>query len=151
MLSDAGRALLVVGIRCGGEHLLYVERQRGGWHVDAVLEQQLAHCDGQVFIVQYHARVGLKGVRSEMRRCISGSRCSLLNLIISADLSVLSVMVSLLPWVMVLSPADAVVAEARHVHGSVRLQIRRNDGLGGAHLERRPACRRNTKYEREPP
>ena len=84
MLSDAGRALLVVGIRCGGEHLLHVERQRGGWHVDAVLEQQLAHCDGQVF--------------SEMRRCISGSRCSLLNLIISADLSVLSVMVLSLRW-----------------------------------------------------
>jgi hypothetical protein len=99
VLSDAGRALLVVGIRCGGEHLLHVERQRGGWHVDAVLEQQLAHCDGQVFIVQYHARVGLKGVvRSEMRRCISGSRCSLLNLIISADLSVLSVMVLSLRW-----------------------------------------------------
>jgi hypothetical protein len=43
LLSDAGGALPVVGSRCGGEHLLHVKRQRGGWHVDAVLEQGSPH------------------------------------------------------------------------------------------------------------
>jgi hypothetical protein len=43
LLSDAGGALLVVGNRCGGEHLLHVERQCGGWHVDVVVEQESPH------------------------------------------------------------------------------------------------------------
>jgi hypothetical protein len=58
---------LVVGSRCGGEHLLHVERQRGGWHFDAVLKQQLAYCGGQVVVVEHHARSVSPGARSEMR------------------------------------------------------------------------------------
>jgi hypothetical protein len=66
LLSDAGGALLVVGSRYG-EHLLHIERQRGGWRVDAVLEQEFSP-RAQSAAQAQHQSVRLRLLRRTLRR-----------------------------------------------------------------------------------
>jgi hypothetical protein len=78
LLSDAGGALLVVGNRGGGEHLLHVERQCGGWHVDVVVEQESTP-RAQSAAQAPHQSVRLRLLRRKFRRGAPnlGTPCSI--------------------------------------------------------------------------